>query len=156
MTAWWPACRLGHGGSKSGGGSGGRHVVFESWSLLRESVDLARFLMDWAVRVPVLASLASLADMIVSVASNAVHKAEIVFCRTRFISSDDTVKDGAAVAASYPRDAESSDCEEASESGLQLMHRLFEVSRIDVSDVSVIHDSFRALEPNFGRCKACG
>ena len=79
--------------------------MFESWSLLRENVDLARFLMDWAVRVPVLASLALRvpSDRIVSVASNAVHKAEIVFCKTRFISSDDTVKGGAAAAASILR-----------------------------------------------------
>ena len=124
----------------------GKHEVFESWSLLRENVDLACFLMDWAVRVPVLASQALWvpSDRIVSVASNAVHKAEIVFCKTRFISSDDTVKGG------------EDDCEEASESGLQLLHRLSEVSRIDVSDVSVMHDNFRALEPNFRRCKACG
>ena len=132
--------------------------MFESWSLLRESVDLVRFLMDWAVRVLVLASqtLWVPSDRIVSVASNAVHKAEIVFCNARFISCDDTFKGEAAAAASVLRDAESSDCEEASESGLQLLHRLFEVSRIDVSDVSVIHDSFRALGPNFGRCTACG
>ena len=51
-----------------------------------------------------------------------------MFCKTRFISSGDTVKGGAAAAASALRGAESSDCEEASESGLQLLHRFFEVS----------------------------
>ena len=118
--------------------SSGKHEVFESWSLLRESVDLVRFLMDWAVRVLVLASqtLWVPSDRIVSVASDAVHKADIVFCKTRFISSDDTVKGG------------EDDCEEASESGLQLLHRLSEVYRIDVSGVSVIQDNIKALEPN--------
>ena len=81
-------------------------------------------------------------DGIVSVASNAVHKADIVFCKTRFISSDDTTKGG------------EDDCEEASESGLQLLHRLSEVYRIDVSDVSIIQDNFKALEPNLRKMQS--
>ena len=107
---WWPACRLGHGGSESGGGSGGRLVVFISCSLLRESVVLARLLMDWALKVVVLASLVSLPDMIVRVASDAPHKSAIVSCRTLFMFPSGTVRGNAVVAASVPRDAESSDC----------------------------------------------
>ena len=91
--------------------------------------------------------------MIVRVASNAPHRSAIVSCRTRFMSSDGTVRGGAAAAASVPRDAESSDCVSVSESGLQLLHLLH---RIGVSDVSDMHDSFRALEPNFERCRLVG
>ena len=80
--------------------------------------------------------------MIVSVASNKLHKADIVFCKTRFRSSDDTAKGG------------EDDCEEASESGLQLLYRLSEVYRIDVSDVSVIQDNIKALEPNLRKMQS--
>ena len=76
-------------------------------------------------------------DRIVSVASNAAHRADIVFCKTRFISSDDTTKGG------------EDDCEEASESGLQLPLRLSKVYRIDAQGVSVIQVNTKALfEPN--------
>ena len=76
-------------------------------------------------------------DRIVSVASNAAHRADIVFCKTRLVSSDDTTKGG------------EDDCDEASESGLQLSHRLSEVYRIDVRGDSVIQVSIKALfEPN--------
>ena len=72
-------------------------------------------------------------DRIVNVASNAAHKADIVFCKTRLVSSVDTTKGG------------EDDCEEASESGLQLSHRLSEVYRIDVQGVSVIQVNIKAL-----------
>ena len=76
-------------------------------------------------------------DRIVSVAFHAVHRADIVFCKTRLVSSDDTTKGG------------EDDCEEASESGLQLSHRLSEVYRIDVQGDSVIQVNIKALfEPN--------
>ena len=76
-------------------------------------------------------------DRIVSVASNAAHRADIVFCKTRLVSSVDTTKGG------------EDDCEEASESGLQLSHRLSEVYQIDVQGDSVIQVNTKALfEPN--------
>ena len=76
-------------------------------------------------------------DRIVSVASNAAHRADIVFCKTRLVSSVDTTK------------GEDEDCEEASESGLQLSLRLSEVYRIDAQGVSVIQVDIKALfEPN--------
>ena len=76
-------------------------------------------------------------DNIVRVASNAAHKAEIVFYKTRLVSLVDTAKGG------------EDDCEEASESGLQLSLRLSEVCRIDAQGVSVIRANTKALfEPN--------
>ena len=76
-------------------------------------------------------------DNIVRVASNAAHRADIVFCKTRLVSSVDTTKGG------------EDDCEEASESGLQLSLRLSEVCRIDAQGVSVIRANIKALfEPN--------
>ena len=76
-------------------------------------------------------------DSIVRVASNAAHRADIVFCKTRLVSSVDTTKGG------------EDDCEEASESGLQLSLRLSEVCRIDAQGVSVIQVNTKALfEPN--------
>ena len=76
-------------------------------------------------------------DNIVGVASNAAHRADIVFCKTRLVSSVDTTKGG------------EDDCEEASESGLQLSLRLSEVCRIDAQVVSVIRGNTKALfEPN--------
>ena len=124
-----------------------------SCSLLRESVVLARLLMDWALKVVVLASFVSLPDMIVRVASNAPHRSAIVSCRTLFMFPSGAVRGEAVVAASVPRDAESSDCVSVFESGLQLLHLLH---RIGVKDVSDMHDSFRVLEPNFERCRLVG
>ena len=60
-----------------------------------------------------------------------------MFCKTRLVSSVDTTKGG------------EDDCEEASESGLQLSLRLSEVCRIDAQGVSVIRANTKALfEPN--------
>ena len=76
-------------------------------------------------------------DGIVSVAYNAAHRADIVFCKTRLVSSDDTTKGG------------EDDCEEASGSGLQLSLRISEVCRIDAQGVSIIEVNTKALfEPN--------
>ena len=76
-------------------------------------------------------------DNIVRVAPNAAHRADIVFCKTSLVSSVDTTKGG------------EDDCEEASESGLQLSLRLSEVCLIDAQGAPVIRADTKALfEPN--------
>ena len=113
--------------------------VCASWLLLHDSVDLARFRMERTVRVLVLASpsLKVPSYSIVRVASNAAHRADIVFRKTRFGSSVDTAKGG------------EDDGEEASESGLQLSLRLSEVCLIDAQGASAIRANTKALfEPN--------
>ena len=63
-----------------------------------------------------------------------------MFCKTRLVSSVDTTKGG------------EDDCEEASESGLQLPLGLSEVCRIDAQGVSAIRANTKALfEPNYER-----
>ena len=89
--------------------------------------------MDWAFKVVVQASLS---NIIVRAASNAPHSSAIVSCRTLFMFPSGSVRGNAVVAASVPRDAESSDCVSTSGSKLQLLPLLH---RIDVSDVSVMH-----------------
>ena len=107
-----------------------------SCSLLRESVVLARLLMDWALKVVILTSLVSLPDIIARVASNAPHSSAIVSCRTLFMSPSGSVRGNAVVAASVPRNAEASDCVSTSGSKLQ---PLLLLHRIDASDVSGMH-----------------
>ena len=82
--------------------------VCVSWLLLLDDVELATFLLGCIICLPFLVSsmLGAHWYRIVRVASSAAHKATVVFCRTWFVSSVDTVWGG------------EDDGEEASESGL--------------------------------------